>query len=156
MEMKINISDYLSEEEIKEIIIEELKSNISSILKDEANVERIIINSAYLRLDDEISKIVPNYKEILSNKIKEIFNDRASISYQLFSDDSLYHKKGKGLLLLEETVRDNKFMLEDKIIEAIGNCKLDDKVYDKACSLVDEMSNNMYQFIDLLKNKNNE
>ena len=47
-------------------------------------------------------------------------------------------------------------MLQDKIIEAIQNCKLDDKVYDKACSLVDEMSNNMYQFIDLLKNKNNE
>ena len=151
MEMNIKISDYLSEDEIKEIVKEEFRSRLRNHFDSEANIERIITNCAYRDLGEELEKLVPNYKKSLGDNIKNIFESKDSIRYELFSNDIFSNRKSSGEVLIEEYLKNNKKLLEDKIKETILSCDLSDKIYDKASNLIEEMSSNMYEFINILK-----
>ena len=155
MEMNIKISDYLSEDEIKEIVKEEFRSRLRNHFDSEYNIGRIITNCAYRNLGEELEKLVPNYKKSLGDNIKNIFESKDSIRYELFSNDMFSNRKSSGEVLIEEYLKNNKKLLEDKIKETILGCDLSDKIYEKATNLIDEMGNNMYEFINLLKEKDN-
>ena len=155
MEINVKISDYLSEEEIKEIVQDEFRGKVRSILDEENNLERVISNCAYRDLGEELEKLVHNYKDILNEYIKKVFNSKDSISYELFRGGISPSREGRGTILIEEYVNNNKKMLEDKIKETILDCDFSDKIYSKAEDLINEMSDNMYEFINLLKNKDN-
>ena len=155
MEMNIKISDYLSEDEIKEIVKEEFRSRLRNHFDSEYNIGRIITNCAYRNLGEELEKLVPNYKKSLGDNIKNIFESKDSIRYELFSNDMFSNRKSSGEVLIEEYLKNNKKLLEDKIKETILGRDLSDKIYEKATNLIDEMGNNMYEFINLLKEKDN-
>ena len=155
MEMNIKISDYLSEDEIKEIVKEEFRSRLRNHFDSEYNIGRIITNCAYRNLGEELEKLVPNYKKSLGDNIKNIFESKDSIRYELFSNDIFSNRKSSGEVLIEEYLKNNKKLLEDKIKETILGRDLSDKIYEKATNLIDEMGNNMYEFINLLKEKDN-
>lgn len=155
MEMNIKISDYLSEDEIKEIVKEEFRSRLRNHFDSEYNIERIITNCAYRNLGEELEKLVPNYKKLLGDNIKKIFESKDSISYELFYTSNAWGRVSCGAVLLEEFLKNNKKLLEDKIKETILGCDLSDKIYEKATNLIDEMGNNMYEFINILKDKDN-
>ena len=150
MEMNIEISDYLSEEEIKEIVRQEFADRLRNHFDSEYNIERIISNTAYKCLGEELDKLVPNYKEILNKNIKEVFNSKDSISYELFS-----MKSTPANIMLENIIKDNKQLIEEKIKETILSYDFSKAIYDKASNLIGQNSDNMYEFIELLKNKQN-
>lgn len=68
--MEIDIKEYLSEEEIKGIVISKFKSSI--IFDKEKDIERIISNTAYNLIYDKVDEVFgQDVKNILAIKVKE-------------------------------------------------------------------------------------
>jgi len=66
--MEIEIEDYLSKDEIKSIVEQELRSSIRSKLSHEEDVQRIFSNLCYRTIFKYIDEIVPNSKGIIQKK----------------------------------------------------------------------------------------
>lgn len=74
--MKINIEDYLSNDEIKEIVIEETRRYIREIIGNnsgsENSKEYAFINKLAKRLAFEgCQQLIPNFEELINDHIKE-------------------------------------------------------------------------------------
>lgn len=72
MELKIEITDYFSEDEIKEIAEQELRAAFREQFRNEADVERVIVN---LSLEYVYSLVAEqwdgDFNELLRDKVRE-------------------------------------------------------------------------------------
>ena len=72
--MKINIEDYLSKEEIKEICATEIKRHIRDVIGEvsvSSERERILVSKFAKNLAKEgVQEIIPNFKELINEHIK--------------------------------------------------------------------------------------
>ena len=66
----INFKDYLSEEEIKEIVIDELRKETRKHFCNEKEFTRILTNISYYELWKKIEEEVPNSQDIIKEKVK--------------------------------------------------------------------------------------
>lgn len=76
--MEIDINKYLTEEEIKNIVADEVRSIVQSFLKvqDKNSIERIISNSAYGVIWGAVDKVYDGEVDtLLKNKVIEIINN---------------------------------------------------------------------------------
>ena len=55
--MEINFKEYLSEDEIKDIVIDEFRSQLQAVFKQEKELERVMGNLAYHIIQEELEKI---------------------------------------------------------------------------------------------------
>ena len=81
--MKINIEEYLSDEEIKEIVTDEIKRHVRDVvgnLSVSVNKERVFVSKLAKNLAKEgVQEIIPNFKELINNQIEsEIKNVKLS------------------------------------------------------------------------------
>lgn len=112
--MNINIENYLSEEEIKEICKDELRYNIKKIFLSEKEVTRIITNLSYYELWEEIEKEVPNCKELIKEKTKEKLNEISS--YDVLRRKGEFNSSNSiAQDILENYVKENKEIIENKV-----------------------------------------
>ena len=105
--MNINFKDYLSEEEIKEIIIDELRKEAREHFCNEKEFTRILTNISYYELWNKIEEEVPNSQDIIKEKVKEKLNE--------ISNYDILRKKGEfndsnslAYDILEKYVDENK------------------------------------------------
>ena len=73
--MNINFKDYLSDEEIKEIVIDELRKEARKHFCNEKEFTRILTNISYYELWKKIEEEVPNSQDIIKEKVKEKLNE---------------------------------------------------------------------------------
>jgi len=115
--MEIKIEDYLSEEEIKEIVKEEIKKHIRncvgevSVSQDKARVMLSVMAKQIAR--DGIQGLIPNFKESLNEHIKEEIKN-------LKLHDFFTHNMGwrsDGNKLINSILSDNKALIDAKIKE---------------------------------------
>ena len=111
---KIKIKDYLTNEEMKEIIKEEFRNTIR---KDS---EKTLSNLSYdlgigfiseLLTDDELKN--------LKKEIKSELNNKSTISFMIFYSGVDY--KSKAIKIIEETVNEEQINIENKIKNIINN-----------------------------------
>ena len=76
--MNINFKDYLSDEEIKEIVIDELRKEARNHFCNEKEFTRILTNISYYELWKKIEEEVPNSQDIIKEKVKEKLNEISS------------------------------------------------------------------------------
>ena len=73
-EIKINIEDYLSEEEITKIVIEEVKRHVRSVIGDVSvgpDKSSVLIRQLAKNLArNEVQEIIPNFKELINAQIE--------------------------------------------------------------------------------------
>ena len=113
METTININDYISQDEMRDIAVDTFRNLCISKLNAESEMQRILSNQAYAivgKLIDE--KYNRNMEEYLTEKCDKLLSDESAIKYELFRDSSYGAKKGPALLALEELV---KTKLRDKL-----------------------------------------
>lgn len=154
MIMEINITDYLSHEEIKEITQDEIRVQIREHFKNEENARRLLSNLAYQIVTDEVDKIVPNHKEELVAKVVELIGKK-DLSYHLFDFDTYGGGKARslGAKIMEEAIRENKQLIKDKVIETIQNRDYNDDAWNKFENLAESFTSNIYDFVEMMRTK---
>ena len=155
MEIRINVSDYLSGEEIKDIVINEtrnaVRSNIGEMFIGEENINRILINTAYTSIEMEIEKIIPNYKEIIASEVKDIIN-KNDLIHQIFAHDYFDNTDTLGLKYIKEAINENKKVIEDKVKSAIENYDPKELIQECFGKKVTELAESFGNVADLLYN----
>lgn len=137
--MEIDIKEYLSEDEIKEVAKNALRSQFISILKKETDLKRIITNTSYdivyRMVDDSLTEDI---NDNIADKVKNIISNLTS--YNVFkkpdawdseTNDAYKHlqkcivenfPKIKDLVSAQietETMKHLKDSLSDYIVEAV-------------------------------------
>jgi hypothetical protein len=153
--MEINIADYLSHEDIKEIAQDELRAQIREYFKNEENAKRLLSNLAYHIVSEEVSKIVPNYEQELVEKVVSLIKDKNSVGFTLFDFDNWGSGRCKslGAKIVEQTVKENEQLIKDKVIETIQNRDYSDDAWNKFESLAESFTSNIYDFVDMMRTK---
>ena len=118
MSNEINISDYLSEQDMKEIAIEQFKTSLK--MRDEKTIERIFSNSIYREVENQIDRALPsNMKDYLEEKIPKIINDMSF--YNVFSPPSVWdNEKRVGYRELESVINKSKQDILNRVKELIN------------------------------------
>ena len=154
--MDIKITDYLQQHEIKEIVSDELRAQIREHFRNEENARRLLSNLSYQLVSEEVEKIVPNYEKELVEKVVSLLNDKKTVSYRLFDFDyNTGNAKSLGAKIVENTVRENQQLIKDKVINTIQNADYSEEALIKFESLAEEFTSNIYEFVELVRNKQN-
>lgn len=129
MNINIDIKDYVSEEEIKDIINDEIRRIVRYYLNNEAELSRIITNISYKELWKQIELEVPNCEKIL--KEKTIERIRNISDYDIFRrKDAYIAEDSLATKLIDECVKENKNIINDKIKDIFNELSNSDLKYD--------------------------
>lgn len=119
MDINIKIEDYLSEEEIKEIVKEEIRKHVRQCVGDisvSSDTGRVFVGKLAKELVKEgVQEIIPDFKELINQQIK---SEIAKIDLsQMFWES--YGWKSTGNKVLVEVLNNNKKELDAKIKELL-------------------------------------
>lgn len=147
--MEIKIENYLSDSEVKEIVSDELRVQIREHFRNEENAKRLLSNLAYHIVMEEVDKIVPNHKEELVRKVTELLQ-QSDLKFHVFNYD-IWNGTPKSFAAktIEETVKENKQLIKDKVIQAIQNRDYS----EDSLSKLEELGENIYSFVELIRGK---
>ena len=149
--IEIEIGDYLSEDEMKEIAKDELKEMFRTQFNTRDNIELILSNTAYGIEKEEINKIIPNYKSILDENVKKVLQNPNNYTFCIFNDGDTYSKEGLGHKYLIEAIENNKQVIQDNVIKNIKERDYSDDVTNSIENVVDKITSNMDYLVGLLK-----
>lgn len=127
--MEINFKDYLNDEEIKNIIIEELREKIRKYFCSEKEISRILTNISYYELWNKIEEEVPNSEYIIKEKVKEKLNEISS--YDVLRKKGEFNDSNSlAYDILEKYVDENKNIIEDKVKDIFSELSKTDLKYE--------------------------
>ena len=144
MKMEINIKDYMSDEEIKTIIEDEIVKETRRTLCSEKEITRILTNISYYELWRRIEEEVPNCKEIIKEKTKEQMLDISKFDIFQKRDDFLEYKDSLAQQFLNESVKENKNIIDDKVKTIMNELSLTDIKYD-IHSIIEQYIDNLFK-----------
>lgn len=144
MKMEINIKDYMSDEEIKAIIEDEIVRETRRTLCNEKEITRILTNISYYELWKKIEEEVPNCQEIIKDKTKEQMLDISKFDIFQKRDDFLEYKDSLAQQFLNESVKENKNIIDDKVKTIINELSLTDIKYDIQ-SIIEQYVENLFK-----------
>ena len=160
--MEINIQDYLTIDEIKDIIRDEFAASVARALSKETDLTRIIGNIAHDIVFNEVGKYIPNYKELLAENVKQII-EKKDYKWQIFRCKDVWDREeGPGLTIIKETLNANKDDVKKRIEDAINNFDIKTLVSEYFDKRMDEVAVEFGRISDFLyelssrRNENNE
>lgn len=127
--MNIDFKDYLSEDEVKEIVSDTLREEVRKHFRDEENAKRLINNISHQVIWDEVDIILPNSKQIVIDNVVKTIKEKEDMSFYVFYNGD-YGKKSLGYQIMEDTVRDNKEAIKENISRTIINFDYKSEVWD--------------------------
>lgn len=145
--MEIQIEKYLSEDEIKQIVTEQLRNEVSAFFKSESNAQRLLSNLSYEIVFAEIDKVIPNSQQLVTDKTMEVLNDIKSFS--VFRDASYGGSKSMAYNIMENAVKNNVDLINEKVKETILNKDYSEKIWDTFEQLADNFISNIYEITRL-------
>lgn len=117
---EIKVDDYLTEDEIKDIVIDEVRSSVRS--NNEGDLTRIITNASHYWFHDIVSEVMgDDFNSEIENQVKKVLSEVSS--YTIIREGSYGDKPSKAYLLIQEYVEKHKSILENKVKEKIENLK---------------------------------
>lgn len=129
MNINIDIKDYVSEEEIKDIIGDEIRRSVRYHMNNEAELSRVITNISYKELWKQIELEVPNCEKTL--KEKTIERIRNISDYDIFRRKDAYGAEDSlATKLIDECVKENKNIINDKVKNIFNELSNSDLKYD--------------------------
>lgn len=116
----VNVSDYLSTEEIKDICREEVKISVREQLKKEEDLQRFLTNSSYRFVWAAIEEKCPdNMLDLITAKISQIVNELAP--YSVFrKKDAWDRDESKGWTLLQQALTESEPLIKKRVVELIS------------------------------------
>lgn len=121
MELIVNTDDYLTEDEKKELVKYAFINACKHRLDSASEIQRILTNSCYHFVFDELDKIVPHYKEIMVAKVEKLITD-STLHYETFYRKmDNYGTSSAAIEIIDETVRQNREVIRKKVKDGIEN-----------------------------------
>lgn len=155
--MEIDVKQYLSEDEIKEIAKDEVRNVIRKHFNSEEDAKRILCNASYQIMFDEIDKIVPNSRDIIKEKTIQLINKSSKeYDYKVFHDGGYGGKSTLAYQYIQEAVKENKDIFKEKIKQTMIDKDLDNEVWDMFEKLGEDFTHNIYNLVELARNKKPE
>lgn len=120
--MDVNVKDYLSNDEIKDICQIAVRERVHKLLESENDIERFLSNTSYHFVWDAINERTPeNMLEKISSKIPEIVEKLSA--WDVFRQESYW--ESTGWALLREALNEAKPLIKAKAIELIQKIDMD-------------------------------
>lgn len=115
--MDINIEDYLSKKEIKDICTEEVKRHVRDVIGNVSvgsDKSAVLIRQLAKNLaKDGVQEIIPDFKDLINEHIKSEI-DKVTLADFFFES---YGWRSQGNKILNGVLGDNKALLDAKIKE---------------------------------------
>jgi hypothetical protein len=148
--LEIKIEDYLTIDEMKDIIRDEFASSVAKTLSKETNLTRIIGNIAHEIVFNEVGKYIPNYKELLVKNVKQII-EKKDYKWEIFRCRDVWDKEeGPGLTIIKETLKSNKDDIKKRIEDAINNFDIKALISDYLGKQMEEVADEFSKISDFL------
>lgn len=139
--MNINIEDYLSDEETKQIVTEEFREKVRESIRRNG-VTTFIANIGYQNVFEIINNEIPEYENLVKNKTKEVIEGLTS--YSVFRKADLVDREDSlGQKYLEKAVEDNKNIINNKVIEIFNKLSERDISYEIS-NIIEEKIEDMF------------
>lgn len=121
--MKINIEDYLSTEEIKEIVKSEVRFSIQKHIHEQKDLERILYNSVHQFIEDKAGELLPEDLDVtLAAKVVEVVNGLSS--HTVFSPPDAWDRAAtKGWKLLQLAVNESDALIKERVEQLVRELK---------------------------------
>jgi hypothetical protein len=160
-EVTINIDDYLSEEDKKEIAIDvfrnqvktQLFKSIDGTVQSDSEVQRVIGNISYEIVFNEVQKYIPNAKKMVEDKVSKILKEK-DLSYYIFRKKDAWDKEESlAITYLNQEVKSNEEMFKSRIKKEMEEYDLGDDLNKELSNKFDKLADTMYSLSDLFINK---
>ena len=117
MDINIKVEDYLSEDEIKEIVTEEIKKHVRNCVGEvsvSSDKSRVLIGQMAKSLArDGVQELIPNFKELINIHIQEEISKLKL--HDFFTENMGWRSTGNKLV--NSVLSDNKALIDAKIKE---------------------------------------
>jgi len=115
----VEIKEYLSEDQMRDISEQMYRDKVAEYLKDEENFKRVLSNSAYDIVYDMVdNEIEEGLKPYLYNKVLDIIKNLSE--FHIFKKpDAWSRETNSGYQTLEKCIIENKDILNSKVKEAL-------------------------------------
>lgn len=162
IEIDINIDNYLSEQDKKELIKEVFKERIEQELfksrkgtvQSDAEIQRIIGNIAHEIVMVEVQKYIPNCEQLIKDKVVEAINKDNTIYHRVFEKKDLWgREQSLALDYIEDVVRNNKSVIADKAKQAIEDYNYSDNISEQISNHFAEVANQFNNLSEYFYNK---
>lgn len=122
--MQINITDFLTNEEQKEIVKEAFRLYCEE--KFQTDYERIFTNSAYEIVWKLVNEIHDgNVETIIAQKVKELIAELGA--FTVFGSKTIYEKEdSEGRKAINRAIKDNRGAIEKAVLKAVSEIGKDD------------------------------
>ena len=115
---EIKVEDYLTEDEIKEIVKEEVRSQVRC--HNEQDFKRVLMNASYDWFKDLISETMgDDFNEQIEVKIKEVLSEVTA--FHVIREGSFGESPSKAYKLIQEYVNKHKQILENRVKNSLEN-----------------------------------
>ena len=133
MEMKINVEDYLSREDIVETIREQL---CYAIKKDS---ERILSNTAYGVVFEAVDKALDGQmQETIKTKVIEIIGKLSN--FELFREKNAYgDPQSFGMAVLNNAIEENRPVIKARVKEVVDNFDINKIIEERLDSSLEDI-----------------
>ena len=141
--MEIRIEDYLSEDEIKDIVKDQFAYAVREKFRTEKDIERILTNLSYEFLFQEIDKAIGRDSfEYIKHKVSELLDDDSHIRYSIWREaDAWGGKESPAVAVMKQAIQDNKQKIEDKVsmfVESYDFKDVKEEIFDILCSALEK------------------
>lgn len=147
--MEINIKDYLTNDEIRNIVITETQLAVQRYFT-ENNIEILLSNLSYEvvvnMVNEQLRKENINYEDYITKNVLKVIDGLTTFTVFRQKDGYTCNQDSVGRQLLDKACIDNKDAINNKVIEIINNVDLDDIRYEVAEIIAEKA-------IEMLKNK---
>lgn len=144
MNITIDITDYLSQDEIKEECKYEIRNSVHEMFcKKESDIDRLISNLGYEFIFEAVSKAIgKDAKKVITEKVTELVKDGSVIRYEMWRrKDAWDRTESPATKIMYEAIEDNKLLMRDCVQKAIADFEFPDvrdAMYDTACEIISE------------------
>ena len=115
MTIEINIDHYLTEEDRARIAEEMYRDALATKIRDDS--ERIISNVAYHTVSRMCDDIIPNFNELIVEKVQQVVADLSART--VFDKPDHWGKGNKAHAMLEEIVASKRERVENRVEKII-------------------------------------
>lgn len=122
------IKEYLTEDEISDIVKNEFHNSVRKIFSTEREVARIISNLSYEFIFECVNNAIDgDFEERIKNGVLKVLNEGID-DYLVFrkSDSTLKHKSSIGQELLDQAVKDNAEIIYQKVKDYLDSINTDE------------------------------
>lgn len=138
--MEINVEDYINEDEMKRIVTEEFQNKIRKYFC-ENKLSDLIYSLCNKEIRKTIEEEIPNFKEEIKQRISSTI--KSVDKYEIFQrkDNFIYSEDSLGQKMLEEAIKENKDMLEQKVKNIFSELSKEDIAAEIECIITDKIEN---------------